>query len=510
MAKATKSRGTYARERVKITADHTRKAAALIAAGRVEGRGMEFADTGGTGLILRVTPLSAGWFLKTERSTVRLADMDALPVAAAREAALRSKLALKDGRHPGEDLALYQQALQRTDDVEAAADAAFPDEVHAPSDVHRRKHGPWTWEDLVDEFLAVQLPKKKASWAPQFEKHLRYRGFDRIRLTPLSRLDVETLERVRDDIAEEVAISSVARAVNETKAALDWAWRFKRRQSRLGTTAWWESFDIEYASGTRDHVPTLAELGRTLALAERHRMLGTTRQETTPGTLAALWATVLTAQRTGPLGGTRLDRIIPMPDRLGWQVWTWSAVDMKGGKAPRPHALPIPPAAIEVLARFEDPDVDSPYVFPSRMDGRHVTSEGIAGLLDRLQGKSKPSRKPKPGKAVRPPTPRVDLFKRHGIRPWVPHDTRRALGTFLDDEDLGGAGSAILAHKTGKKDPEHARLEDVTRKVYAKAQRLELKARGMQMWVAAVIEAYEREAAALDRASLSPRARGRA
>ncbi|ACK82828.1 integrase arm-type DNA-binding domain-containing protein [Methylorubrum extorquens] len=504
MAKAKKSRGTYLRERVRLTADHTKKAAALIAAGKVEGRGLEFADAGCPGLILRVTPLSAAWLLKTEKATVRLGDMDALPVAAAREAALRSRLALKDGRHPGEDLAIYQQALQHTDDVATAADAAFPDEVHTPSDAHRRKHGPWTWEDLVDEFLAAQLPKKKASWAPQFERHLRYRGFEAIRFMPLCKLDVETLERVRDAIADEVAISSVARAVNQTKAALDWAWRYKRRQSRLGAVAWWESFDIEYVSGTRDHVPTLAELGRTLALAERHRVLGTTRQETTPGTIAALWATVLTAQRTGPLGGTRLDRIIPMPDRPGWQVWTWSADDMKGGKAPRPHALPIPPAAIDVLARFEDPDTDSPYLFPSRMDRRHVTSEGIAGLLDRLQGKSKPSRKPGPGKATRAPTPRTNLFERHGIRPWVPHDARRALGSFLDDEDLGGAASAILAHKTGKKDPEHARLEDVTRKVYAKAQRLDLKARGMEAWVPAVIAAYEREKAALDRAASRP------
>ncbi|MGU3479167.1 integrase arm-type DNA-binding domain-containing protein [Methylobacterium sp. D48H] len=500
MATARKSRGTYVRERVRITADHTRKAASLIAAGKVEGRGLEYADVGCPGLVLRVTPLSGAWLLKTERTTVRLGDMDALPVAAAREAATRSRLAMKDGRHPGEDLRMFGQALQRTDDVALAAEAAFPDEVHTPTDAHRRRHGPWTWEDLVEEFLAVQLPKKKASWATQFERHLRYQGFEAIRFTPLCELDVEALEKVRDAITDEVAISSVARAVNETKAALDWAWRYKRRQSRLGAVAWWESFDIEYASGTRDHVPTLAELGRTLALAERHRALGSTGQETTPGTLAALWATVLTAQRTGALGGTRLDRIIPMPDRPDWQVWTWSGDTMKGGKSGgRPHALPIPPAAIEVLARFEDPDVDSPYVFPSRMDGRHVTSEGIAGLLDRLQGKSKPSRAPKPGKPARALTPRTDLFRKHRIRPWVPHDARRALGTFLDDEDLGGAASAILAHKTGKRDDEHARLEDVTRKVYAKAQRLELKARGMELWVTAVIAAYEREVAALQK-----------
>ncbi|PIK72355.1 hypothetical protein CS379_14435, partial [Methylobacterium frigidaeris] len=197
MAKARKSRGTYLRERVRITADHTRKATALIASGKVEGRGLEFADVGCPGLILRVTPLSAGWFLKTERSTVRLGDMDALPVAAAREAALRSRLALKDGRRPDEDLALFGQALQQTGDVDAAADAAFPVEVHEPpSAEHRRKHGPWTWADLVHEFLAAQLPRKKSSWAPQFERHLRYRGYGSIENERLETLRVEDLERV--------------------------------------------------------------------------------------------------------------------------------------------------------------------------------------------------------------------------------------------------------------------------------------------------------------------------
>lgn len=499
MAKAKVSRGTYARERVRLTADHTRRAAALIAAGRVEGRGMEFADVGCPGLILRVTPLSAGWFLKTERSTVRLGDMDALPVAAAREAALRSRLALKDGRRPDEDLALFGQALQQTGDVEAAADAAFPTEVHEPpSAEHRRRHGPWTWADLVEEFLAVKLPTLKPAWAAQYPVHLRYPALEALGPRQLSSLTIEDLERARDEIAEATSPSSAARTVNQGKAALDWAWRYHARRSRLGRDPWWQRWSIQYSAGTREHTPTLAELGRTLALAERHRALGGTGQETSMGTLAALWAAVLTAQRTGALTATRLDRIIPMADRPGWQVWTWSADDMKGGKTGgRPHALPVPPAALDVLARFEE-DGDPEWLFPSRQGGRHVTSEGLAQLLTRLQGKEKA------GRAGRITERKEDLFKRHRIRPWVPHDIRRALATYLDDEDLGGAAAAILAHKTGKRDDEAARLEDVTRKVYARAQRLDLKARGMEAWVAAVIAAYEREAAALDRAASRP------
>lgn len=498
MATARKSRGTYVRERVRITADHTKKAASLIAAGRVTGRGLEFADVGCPGLVLRVTPLSGAWLLKTERTTIRLGDMDALAVPAAREAATRTKLAIKDGRDPGPDLMMFSQALQRTDDVAVAAEAAFAEEPPMPSDAHRRRHGPWTWADLVEEFLTVKLPTLKPAWAAQYPIHLRYPALDALGPRPLSTLTIEDLERARDDIAEATSPSSAARTVNQGKAALDWAWRYHARRSRLGRDPWWQRWSIQYSAGTRDHEPTLAELGRTLALAERHRVLGSTGHETGKGTLAALWAAVLTAQRTGALTATHLDRIIPMADRPGWQVWTWSADDMKGGKAGgRPHALPVPPAALDVLARFEE-DGDPEWLFPSRQGGRHVTSEGLAQLLTRMQGKEKA------GRAGQVTTRKEDLFKRHRIRPWVPHDIRRALATFLDDEDLGGAAAAILAHKTGKKDEEHAKLEDVTRKVYARAQRLDLKARGMEAWVAAVIAAYEREAAALDQAASRP------
>lgn len=496
------TRNDYTRERRRLNADDLKRARGMVAGARVPGRGLEWADTQERGLALRVLPLGATWYLRMRTTTMRLGTADELTVPAAREAAARAKLALKDGRDPRSDLKLYRDALEHSaGDIEAAAGAAFDYEEMPDDAAHRRLHGPWTWDDLVEDFLAAKLPKLKPAWASQYRTHLTYPAFRRIGHWHLHQLDVEVLEEIRDEIEAATSPSSAARAVRQTKAALDWAWRFKRRQSQLGKVPWWESFDIEYASGTRDHVPTLAELARTLALAERYRVLGSTDQETSPGTLAALWATVLTAQRTGALGGTRLDRVIPMPGRPDWQVWTWSADDMKGGKDPRPHALPVPSAALEILARFEDPDTDSAYLFPSRQSGRHVTSEGIAGLLDRLQGKSKPSRKPKDGGERKPRTPRVNLFERHGIRPWVPHDTRRSLGSYLDDEDLGGAGSAILAHKTGKKDDEHARLEDVTRKVYAKAQRLDLKARGMEPWVAAVIAAYEREKAALDRAA---------
>jgi integrase len=491
----------YTRERRRLSADDIDSARAMVAGSRVPGRGAEWADTEQRGLVLRVLPMGAVWYLRLRTTTVRLGTVDDIPTAAAaRVAAMRVKVAVADGRGFKADLNMFSQALELTGNNETRADDvafAIPEPV---DDAHRRRHGPWTWDDLVAEHLAAVTPGHKASWATQYRTHLSYKAFKRIGHLPLSMLTVERLEEVREDLLDEVAISSVARAVSQTRAALDWAWRYHRKKSALGDVAWWLGYDIQYKSKTRKHEPTLGEIGRTLALAERHRVLGTTSQETTPGTLKALWGLALTGQRTGALGGTRRSRISEMPERPGWQVWNWRAAEMKGTvEKALPHALPVPPEALAILAQFdEDTDTDTDWVFPSRRVGRHVTSEGIAGLLDRMQGKSKPPRKTKAGKPALKATPRVDLFAKHDIRPWVPHDVRRALASYLDEEELGGAGSAILAHKTKTRDEEAARLEDVTRKTYAKAQRLKLKAAGMETWVGAVIAAYQREAAAMD------------
>ncbi len=86
---------------------------------------------------------------------------------------------------------------------------------------------------------------------------------------------------------------------------------------------------------------------------------------------------------------------------------------------------------------------------------------------------------------------------RYGIAPWVPHDVRRTLATFLDERRLGGAGSAILAHRAARSEDERERVEHVTRLHYARGQRLPLKAEGMELWVTTVLAAYATEKAAL-------------
>ncbi len=496
-----KTRGSYERERILLTADTVKRATRMIDEGTVPGRGIEFADTAkaSPGLTLRVTRASGTWYLRHRRGTLRLGGLDTLDLPAARIAASRARTDFESGYDPRQDLGVLQVSMERGRSFEQAAELAYAPSEPYPveaTEEERRLRGPWLWRDLVDLYLEVHLPTLRAGWDSQYERTLRLPEFEDIAQTRVFELTLAEFERVRDALVRNQAASTAARAMAHARAALDWG--HSEHSGLCGWTeqdpAWWNKrAKVRYKAQVRDHTPTIAELVRTLVVAEHCRTLGSTEQETTPGTIAALWAVVLTAQRTGALGGTQRATIIPVPDHPDWVAWNWTGEEMKGGtNAGRPHGLPIPPEAQEVLARFER-DPDGEWLFPSRAKGRHVTSDGINQLLYRLQGK------PKPGKQGAVTTRQRDWLKLAGVRHWTPHDARRTLSSFLTDEELGGAGSAILAHSTGKKDDPDAQVEDITRRVYARAQRFPLKAKGMRVWVRHVLEAYERERPIVER-----------
>lgn len=493
------STNTWTRERARLTARHVEAARKLLASGRIEGRGHEWADEGERGLVLRVGKAGGAWYLKTETRTVRLGDMD-LPVAAAREAAQRSRVDLREGRNPSKvNLRIWSEGHKRGMDPSVARDAAFAQPLPVPSAEERRRDGPWQWGDLVDLFLEKKLPTLRPRWAGQFEKHLRRAAEGDLASVPVADVTQEDLLRVRNRVAQERTTSAAADTVEAIKAALDWAKRNEPILSGLSSTPypWWrDGLNVEWASVPREHTPTLEELARTLLIAERHRSLGGTAKETSNGALAALFGIVLTGQRAGALTGTRRATTRAWPERPGWQIWTWTEGEMKGGKSARPHAIPVPTEALEVLARFPV-DRASPFVFPSRIEGKSVTPTVITQLFGRLQGD------PKGGRAGKTTgRPEADLFAANSIRPWTPHDVRRTLGTFLDLEKLGGAGSAILAHKASASrtgaDAERELASAITLRHYIHSQRLDLKAEGLTLWVAAVLEAYEAERARLD------------
>lgn len=498
MAK-TAGRGSYERERVKMTAATVERAARMIQEGKLVGRGAEIADADTPGLTLRITRAAGTWYLRHRKGTFRLGSMDALTLPAARLAADRARRDVEAGVNPREDLHVFEAVLAKGKPVELAADAAFAETVEVQSDEDRRRRGPWQWQDLMAEFLAAKLPDLKESYRRSYSAYHAGPEFEPIERLELASIEISDLEELRDRVIESRTLSAAARVVAQCKEALTWGWRSHATRSGLADEkhAWWqERWHIEYSSKAREHTPTIQELVRTLLVIEHHRTLSSTDQETENGMLAAVWAVVLTGQRTGSLGRTRRDGVIPMPDMPGWEVWTWTAKEMKSGRrGGRPHALPIPPAAIAAIDRL-GADPSSPWRFPSRVDGKHVTPAGFTGLFHRLEGKTKAGKTRKGKKGPLFKRPHGNLFERYGIRVWTPHDARRTLGTFLDEEQLGGAGSAILAHARDKtENREEARIEDVTRKVYARAQRLKLKASGMAPWIDHVLEHYERERA---------------
>jgi integrase len=296
---------------------------------------------------------------------------------------------------------------------------------------------------------------------------------------------------------------------------MSWAWKYHASKSGLHDTQyeWWKRWSVEYRSGTRTHEPLIEELARTLVIAENFRSLSEKEHETFPGTLGALWGVVLTAQRTGSLVQTRLSRLFVHKEHRGWKVANWTREEMKGGRdGGRSHSLPIPSAALGILLRYHDlADRKSDWLFPSGKANGHVTKSALNQILYRLQGKrydlksrAKPSRKGKPGpKPLQTKPKRQDLFRQYEIRPWNPHDVRRTLTSFLDNLELGGAASAILAHKIPTQNvPERELMAPVTQQHYNSSQKISLKKRGMELWVRAVLTAYKQEKAKLAKNSL--------
>jgi integrase len=478
----------------------------MIDAGTVPGRGHEYVCDKRTGLVLRITPTAATYYLKLETTTLRIGSASVLTLDQARDQSAAAKIAAKRGKRPQAGLEAFEDLLAAgMSEVDAWEIATARDGAPDRSDDEHLAEGPWRWKDLVKAFLADKEAKLKARYFKLYRTYLEYSEFATIAERPLSSLKLGDLEKVRNQIMQSKAKSAAWRSAQQVKEAITWSWSFHSGISGLQDVEypWWSRLAVDYASGKREHVPSLQDLARTLVVAELHRTLGWTEHKTGPGTLAALWAVILTAQRTGPLCATRRERLRFDPERPGWKVAVWTGEEMKGGRSGgRDHALPIPPAALAVIERYwKEADGDgepSEYAFPSTRGDGHVSQGSINQLLNRLQGVTNSQAKAREGKPSRKKKPlpaRVDLFARYGIEPWVPHDVRRTLSTFLEDQRLGGAGSAILAHRPPKTEDEREKVETVTRLHYAKSQRLGLKAEGITVWVKAVLEAYETEKA---------------
>ena len=496
---------------VQITEEDLARARQLVVEEKVKGRVIEWRDKSCKGLVLRITPTATQWYIRFRETSVKLESWMTVEIA-------RHVADIVDtARHHGMDLkrcvTTYLEKRERwVDEKEACFYALNIDQrPESPSGSGNASAGnTWTWGKLVEKFLEQKLPGLKEKYRDQYQyaSYLRHPAFDIIKDRTVSGLDIVALETCRNEMRKVAARSAVKRAVQQGKAMLDWAWQNEAAESGLGDPVkWWERWSETYKSKKRDRTPTIDELGRTLAIAESYRTLSEEEHETSAGTLGALWAVVLTAQRSGPLVQTKRDRLFDHADLKGWKVFNWTAEEMKGGRdGGRLHSLPVPPRALAILNRYrKEAGKESEWMFPSRKRGP-VTQSALNRLFYRLQGnvadqkiELKPDRPGKPGPKPQPRKALKNLFTKFSIEPWTPHDTRRTLTTFLSDMGLGGAASAILGHKIeGEKVPERELTAKVTDAHYNTSQKIALKAEGMAVWVDAIIKAYLKASKEID------------
>lgn len=237
-----------------------------------------------------------------------------------------------------------------------------------------------------------------------------------------------------------------------------------------------------------------------IALCEAVRALDDRSNSAVFGALQSVW---LIAQRSAAVVGMqslKSDRWKPDPmrERAGWQVFTWTADEVKGK---RESKLSIPPVVIAILEQAADDaqtqtNVSSMWAFPqargkyllrahansaneagSRRSDKHVTASSLNHLLDALAG-----RKPGWPNLLRI----VGLPNRIG-----PHDSRRSVTTFFDNQGLGSYASALLDHKVSSTDKMSEEVAAITQAVYSAADRVIFKAEALDIWLAAILPHYE-------------------
>jgi integrase len=483
--------------------------------GQIKGKVAEWRDTKTVGLTLRITTGKVVWYIRRREITLRLGLASEINLDTARYVAQQTHLAAGRRRNLREfaETLVRLETTSRFKDPVGHAEIADNFADGTSLFAYRKRIGDtgitWTWKALTQKFLEYQKPKLKAKYRKQYERYLTVPEFASINDKLVSEVNLRDLERVRNDIHLNHAPSAVHRALTQSKRMLSWAWKYHGSAAGLEEVQaeWWNRWSFEYKTGKRTRAPTIEEIARTLVLAERFRHLADREHETYPGTIGALWGVALTAQRTGGFLQLRRDRLFdPIKGERklkGWKIANWTGEEMKGGRdGGRPHSIPLPPEALNILHKYHaEAGGKSDWMFTGRDPKKHITQAALNLLMYRLQGrvydhtvKLKPNRKGKPGPKPKPKKERPNLFALYGIEPWTLHDCRRTVTTFLDDRRLGGAATAILGHKTDHdRVDERERMASVTEQHYNRSQKIRLKAEGMELWVKAILAAYQKE-----------------
>lgn len=452
-------------------------------------------------LVLRLRKHSLSWLVKTRDDSLKIGD--AMPPGMQARLPERRKRASKAGDE--------YLGLRHAREKARRKWAELGNRVEVPE-----KRSCWTWGQLVNEYKKyisgmredargkpiypskeTQSDVKGAFGRPAVERHTH---------KPLNELNEDWFEGVQEALHDEYGYDAYRKFRNYGRAALNWAQKFRRKESGLDGRMWWRL--AEERRRTSDEVTAKIErdkklkrkkadfkvehLGKLLAEHEKFCLSRSGNQRISPGVRWGLWWDCLTGHRRSSGTWITLEDI-QFKDALGHRGWglaSWQPEVMKSQNA---FTLPIPPLGLHIIncclrdvteaaKRSGIKDLKSPWVFTSRVTQSTagiipVSGSALANHIRNMRGLRQHNHR--------------DLLR--GIPPFSMHIIRSTMGDYiLEHPELpAGIASLMIAHEiSGDHRDELDRVGDTGRRWYFQAQRIPEKTKAMELWSEALLKAF--------------------
>jgi hypothetical protein len=493
-----------ASRRCELTAELVKEAIALALEGKTER--FDFSDESQPYFVLRVRGHSLSWLVKTRESTIKIGN--AMPPQYRKRLPERRMRASKVG---DEDLGL-REARQRA----KLEWAKLGNQVEDPKE---DKKPCWTWGQLVEGYKTyISGMREDARGQPKYPSKETSNDVRLIFARPevakhtnklLNDLDAHWFEDVQEALHEAHGFDAYRKFRSYGRAALNWAQKFKRKESGLDGRQWWKLAEERRRTSKeveKKLVRTKAlkkkkadfkveHLGKVLVQHESFCLTRVGNERISPGVRWGFWWDSLTGHRRGSGTWIAYDDVVFKDPRLpkGWGLATWQPEVMK---TQNEFTLPIPPLGLHIVRcclrdvgeateRAGIKNLKSPWIFTSRVIQSMagiipVSGSAMANHIRNMRGKREEH-----GGNHR------DILK--GIPEFSMHTIRSTMGDYiLDETDLPpGVASLMIAHEiAGDHKSELDRVGETGRRWYFQAQRIPEKIKAMEQWSEALLEAF--------------------
>jgi integrase len=216
-----------------------------------------------------------------------------------------------------------------------------------------------TFKDVALEYINAHEGEwrgnaSRKQWTASLERY----AFPRIGAIPVGDIVVTDVLAVLDPIAREIP-ETAARIKHRIAKVLDWA---HSRDLRGNDNPARRPNLLPKRKRAKDHFAALPYVALPAFMAELRKYSGMYAR--------ALELLILTAARPNEIAGARWSEI-----DLNTKMWTIPSERMKAGK---PHRIPLPGAAIKVLASLPR---ESDYVFPGKLVGTRCNPQLLLRLV---------------------------------------------------------------------------------------------------------------------------------